>query len=66
MITPKIKALFQFIEYLNSNIDNFNLNNDLIKELELLNEERQKLSSKRGNGLAFRFVSSNVGFYAVL
>ena len=47
MITPKIKALFQFIEYLHSNIDNFNLNNDLIKELELLNEERQKVSSKK-------------------
>jgi len=47
MITPKIKALFQFIEYLNSNIDNFNLNNDLIKELELLIEERQKVRSKK-------------------
>ena len=46
MITPKIKALFQFIEYLHSNIDNFNLNNDLIKELELLDEERQKVRSK--------------------
>ena len=47
MITPKIKALFQFIEYLYSNIDNFNLNNDLIKELEQLDEERQKVSSKK-------------------
>ena len=47
MITPKIKALFQFIEYLHSNINDFNLNNDLIKELELLNEERQKVSSKK-------------------
>lgn len=47
MITPKIKALFQFIEYLHSNIDNFNLNNDLIKELEQLDEERQKVSSKK-------------------
>jgi hypothetical protein len=47
MITPKIKALFRFIEYLHSNIDNFNRNNELIKELELLNEERQKVSSKR-------------------
>lgn len=46
MITPKIKALFKFIEYLNSNIDNFNLNNDLIKELELLDKERKKVSSK--------------------
>ena len=47
MITPKIKALFHFIEYLNSNIDSFNLNNDLIKELELLFEERQKVCSKK-------------------
>jgi hypothetical protein len=47
MITPKIKNLFQFIEYLHSNIDNFNLNNDLIKELELLSEERQKVIHKR-------------------
>jgi len=47
MITPKIKALFQFIEYLHSNIENFNLNNDLIKELELLNEERQRVNHKR-------------------
>lgn len=47
MITPKIKALFQFIDYLHSNIDNFNLNNDLIKELELLDEERQKVSSNK-------------------
>lgn len=47
MITPKIKALFQFIEYLHSNIENFNLNNDLIKELELLDKERQKVSPKK-------------------
>lgn len=46
MNTPKINALFQFIEYLHSNIDNFNLNNDLINELELLNNERQKVSRK--------------------
>jgi len=47
MITPKIKVLFQFIEYLHSNINNFNLNNDLIKELELLDKERQKVRSKK-------------------
>lgn len=47
MITPKIKALFQFIEYLHSNIDNFNQNNGLIKELEQLAGERQKVSSKK-------------------
>jgi len=41
---PKIKALFQFIQFLYSNIDNFNQYNDLIKELELLDRERNKLS----------------------
>jgi hypothetical protein len=46
MITMRIKALFQFIEYLHSNIDNFNLNNDLIKELELLGKERKKVNHK--------------------
>jgi hypothetical protein len=47
MITTKIKTLFQFIEFLHSNIDNFNLNNDLIRELELLNLEEQKMKLKR-------------------
>lgn len=47
MIPDKVKALFQFIEYLHSNIENFNKHNDLIKELELLDEERQKVSSKK-------------------
>jgi hypothetical protein len=47
MITTRIKALFQFIDFLHSNIDNFNLNNGLIKELELLDNERQKVSSKK-------------------
>jgi hypothetical protein len=47
MITPKIKALFQFIEYLHSNIDNFNLNNELIQKLELLKDEQDKLKPKK-------------------
>jgi hypothetical protein len=42
MIPLKVKALFQFIEYLHSNIENFNQQNDLIKEIE-------KLISDRGN-----------------
>lgn len=46
MITPKIKALFQFIEYLHSNINNFNLNNDLIKELEQLDKEKKQLKPR--------------------
>lgn len=43
MITTKIKALFTFIEYLHSNIENFNQHNDLIKELEALADERRDL-----------------------
>jgi hypothetical protein len=43
MITPKIKDLFQFIEYLHSNIENFNQYNNLIKELETLKVKKNKL-----------------------
>lgn len=43
MITTKIKALFKFIEFLHSNIDNFNNYNDLINELEFLEIEKEKL-----------------------
>jgi hypothetical protein len=46
MITPKIKALFQFIEYLHSNIDNFKQFDEVLNELHLLDKERQKVSSK--------------------
>ncbi|MBS1760928.1 MAG: hypothetical protein JST23_12465 [Bacteroidetes bacterium] len=46
MITPKIKALFQFIEYLNSNIENFNQYNDLINELIVIKNEQRKLNPK--------------------
>lgn len=44
MITQKIKNLFQFIEFLHSNIDNFNEHNDLISELLLLNREKQSIN----------------------
>ena len=47
MITNKIKNLFQFIEYLHSNINNFNLNIYLIKEIELLEVEKQKVILKK-------------------
>jgi hypothetical protein len=43
MITSRIKALFQFIEFLHSNIENFNQYKDLINELVLLNKERLQL-----------------------
>lgn len=42
--TPKIKGLFQFVEYLHSNIESFNQYNDLIKELELLKAKKNKLN----------------------
>jgi hypothetical protein len=44
MITDKIKALFSFIDFLHSNIDNFNQYDDLIKELEFLKSEKNKLN----------------------
>jgi hypothetical protein len=44
MITDRIKALFNFIEYLHSNIDNFNKYNELIKELEFIKAEKNKLN----------------------
>ncbi|MDM1534220.1 hypothetical protein [Myroides marinus] len=43
---PKVKALFHFIEYLHSNIENFNQYNGLIKELEQLNKERNQLKPR--------------------
>ncbi len=47
MTTSKIKALFNFIEFLHSNIDNFNQYSNLINELELLDKERQKVTHKK-------------------
>lgn len=47
MITPKIKALFQFIEYLHSNIDNFKQYDEVLNELRLLDKERQKVGLKK-------------------
>lgn len=47
MITPKIKALFQFIEYLHSNIDNFKQYDEVINELHLLDKERKQVSSRK-------------------
>ncbi len=44
--TPRIKALFNFIEYLHSNIDNFNQYNGLIIELEQLDEKRNELKPR--------------------
>lgn len=46
MIPPKIKAIFQFIEYLHSNIDNSKKYDDVIKDKESLRVEMNKLSPK--------------------
>lgn len=46
MITPKIKALFQFIEYLHSNIDNFKQYDEVINEFHLLVKERNQLKPR--------------------
>jgi hypothetical protein len=47
MITPKIKALFQFIEYLHSNIESFSQYSGLIKELEALKDIKNKLKPEQ-------------------
>ena len=47
MITPEIKALFQFIEYLHSNIDNFKQYDEVSNELHLLNRELLQLSPQK-------------------
>jgi hypothetical protein len=47
MITPKIKALFQFIEFLHSNSENFKQFDSTINELYLLDIERKKLSPQK-------------------
>ncbi len=46
MITDKIKGLFQFIVFLNSNIENFKQFDNEVSELYLLNEERNKLNPR--------------------
>lgn len=47
-MTEKIKALFQFIDFLHSNINNFNQYNGIIEEFEALRQKRSKLN-KKGN-----------------
>lgn len=47
MITRKIKAMFQFIEFLHSNIENFKQYDEIINKLYLLDEERNKLNPRR-------------------
>lgn len=47
MITPKIKALFQFIEYLHSNIDNFKQYDEVLNELYLLDKQRKQVNPRK-------------------
>lgn len=47
MITPKIQNLFHFIEFLHSNIENFNRYESKKNELYLLAKERQKLNPNK-------------------
>jgi hypothetical protein len=46
MITDRIKALFQFIEFLHSNIENFKQYDEIINELHSLNEIRSRLKPR--------------------
>ena len=47
MITPKIKALFQFIEFLHSNTENFKQYDERINELHLLDKQRKEVSPRK-------------------
>jgi hypothetical protein len=47
MKQKKIKVIYQFIEFLYSKTEDLKLNEDIISELDSLNSERQKVSSKR-------------------
>lgn len=47
MTTPKIKNLFQLIEFLHSNIENFNQYNEVINEVHLLDKERYILNPEK-------------------
>jgi hypothetical protein len=47
MITDKIKALFQFVEFLHSNIDNFKQYDEVINELHLLIKKKNELSPRK-------------------
>ena len=47
MITEKIKNLFQFIEFLHSNIDNFKQYDEVLNELYLLDKKRKQLSPRK-------------------
>lgn len=46
MITNRIKALFNFIEFLNSNTENFKQYDEVINELYLLDKQRNNFNAK--------------------
>jgi hypothetical protein len=47
MITPKINAMFQFIEFLHSNIENFKQYDGLMESLILLDRELSKIDPEK-------------------
>jgi hypothetical protein len=44
---PKVKALFKFIAFLHSNIDNFKQYDEVLNELHLLDKQRNQLSLQK-------------------
>lgn len=47
MITNNIKAIFQFIEFLHSNIENFKQFDDIMNNLNLLGQKRDRLNPRK-------------------
>jgi len=66
MITDKIKALFQFIEFLHSNIENFKQFDTVINELYLLDKERHKLNPRKNFKDKLKFYAIIQQFYSKL
>lgn len=55
MITDRIKAIFQFIEFLHSNIENFKQFDEIKNKLHLLVQERRKLNPQKNFKDKLRF-----------
>lgn len=55
MITDRIKALFQFIEFLHSNIANFKQYDEVLDRLHLLGEERNKVRPRNNFAEKLRY-----------
>ena len=55
MITDRIKALFQFIEFLHSNIENFKQYDEVINEIFLLREKSVAFKPRENFADKFKF-----------